>query len=31
MESIFKTEYFQNKYENQARLNIEKEFQILDK
>jgi len=31
MENIFKTEYFQNKYENQARLNIEKEFQILDK
>lgn len=31
MESIFKTEYFQNKYENQARLNIEKEFHILDK
>lgn len=31
MESIFKTEYFRNKYENQARLNIEKEFQILDK
>ena len=31
MESIFKTEYFQNKYENQARLNIEKELQILDK
>ncbi len=31
MENIFKTEYFQNKYESQARLNLEKEFQILDK
>lgn len=31
MEHIFKTDYFQKKYENQARINLEKELQILDK
>ncbi|RKS25224.1 putative metal-dependent HD superfamily phosphohydrolase [Flavobacterium endophyticum] len=31
MEYIFKTSYFQNKYESQARRNLEKELQILGK
>ena len=31
MEHIFKTSYFQNKYEIQARRNLEKELQILGK
>lgn len=31
MEPIFKTDYFHKKYENQARINLEKELEILDK
>ncbi|MNX82674.1 hypothetical protein D3C86_1144100 [compost metagenome] len=31
MEYIFKTSHFQNKYESQARRNLEKELQILGK
>lgn len=31
MKRIFKTDYFQEKYENQARLNLQKELEILSK
>lgn len=31
MERVFKTDYFFEKYENQARLNLQKELEILEK